>query len=264
MWPEIATAAVALVVLVSVVGLRSLSAGRIEVRLPDAIIATIAAALMLLMTGRINKLIVGTEGITVETAREAILSASKQSVTPQVSPLPVAQVEQALKGGIAEIPDLVRRQVQALEFVFGAGSYNAAAMQQYLETLSKYSFFRFVVFFNSDMTLFGMMDARKLLATLENPGTGQNFASLAALVNSGTADDKAQLAKLPGFVPASAAVKPDTNKRDVLQQMETKNVDWLPVLKPNNQLQGIVDRSRLVASLILDVTTQLAATAPDR
>ena len=204
------------------------------------------------MTGRINKLIVGTEGITVETARDAILSASKQSVTPQVSPLPVAQVEQALKGGIAEIPDLVRRQVQALEFVSGANSYDAAAMQQYLETLSKYSFFRFVVFLNHDLTLFGMMDARKLLALLETPATGQTFGTLVTLINRGAPDDIAQLAKLPGFVPASAAVKPDTNKRDVLQQMETKNVDWLPVLKANNQLQGIVDRNDRVA--VFDVT----------
>jgi hypothetical protein len=39
--------------------------------------------------------------------------------------------------------------------------------------------------------------------------------------------------------------------------METSNRDWLPVVGANGQLAGIVERSRLVASLILDVTNQL-------
>jgi hypothetical protein len=44
---------------------------------------------MLLVTGRINKLIVDSEGTTVETARKAILSALRQSVTPQVAQIPI-------------------------------------------------------------------------------------------------------------------------------------------------------------------------------
>ncbi|MBV9560417.1 MAG: hypothetical protein JOY90_08155 [Bradyrhizobium sp.] len=258
-WKETATAIVAVAVLVGAVALRSLSAEKVQVTLPDALIAVIAAGLTLFLVGGIDKLIVGNGGITVE---KAIVSAAKQPVNPQVTPLPVAPLEEALKGGTSEIPDFVRRQVQALEFVLGAGSYDPNAIQQYLQTLSKYPFLRFVVFLNTDRKFFGMMEAKKLLALLESPGGGQTFASLTALVNRGSPDDQQQLAKLAGFVPASGAVKSDANKREVLEQMETKNTDWLPVIKPNGQFQGVVDRSRLIASLILDVTDRVEAATP--
>jgi len=152
----------------------------------------------------------------------------------------------------------VRRQVQALEFLLGTSGYNPGAIQQYLDTLSKYPFFRFVVFLNADRTFFGIVDAKKLLALLESPGNGLTFASLTTLISRG---DREQLAKLPGFVAASDAVKSDDNKREVLEKMEAKNFDWLPVREPNGHFQGIVDRSRLIASLILEVTNQVAAAA---
>jgi hypothetical protein len=68
------------------------------------------------------------------------------------------RVQEAEKGSPDQIPDLVRRQVQALEFLLGSNIYFGEAIQQYLETLSKYPFFRFVVFLNSDRTFFGMVD----------------------------------------------------------------------------------------------------------
>jgi hypothetical protein len=55
----------------------------------------------------------------------------------------------------------------------------------------------------------------------------------------------------------------DSGKGDVLDRMEKKGWDWLPVVNKQGQLDGIVDRSRLIASMILDVTNQLqCATAP--
>jgi hypothetical protein len=56
------------------------------------------------------------------------------------------------------------------------------------------------------------------------------------------------------------AVKPDEDKKRVLGQMEQLALEWLPVVRQENgimQFQGIVERSRLTASLILDVANQL-------
>jgi hypothetical protein len=103
---EMMTAFVTVLVLAAVVTIRSLSAGRIEIKLNDAIIAAIAATLTLLVSGRISKVVFGTEGLTVETAKQAILTASAQSISQQVATLPVAPVEVAMKGGASQIPNL--------------------------------------------------------------------------------------------------------------------------------------------------------------
>jgi hypothetical protein len=135
-------------------------------------------------------------------------------------------VNEALKGSVGELPELVRRQVQqALAFLLGSGGYDVGAMQQYLHTLSRHPFFLLVVFLNPDKTLFGIIEAKRLLTLLESQGGGQTFANLASLVNRGTPDEKVQLGKLPGFVPPRAAVKSDTNERDALQQMEARIAD---------------------------------------
>jgi hypothetical protein len=41
--------------------------------------------------------------------------------------------------------------------------------------------------------------------------------------------------------------------------MEQLGTDWLPVLDQGGRLVGVIDRSRLTASLILDVANQLQA-----
>ena len=76
MWGEIAIGVFTLAILVGVVAVRSFSAGRIEVTLNDAIITTIAAGLMLFVTGRVGKVSIGSGGVSLETASQAILSAS--------------------------------------------------------------------------------------------------------------------------------------------------------------------------------------------
>jgi CBS-domain-containing membrane protein len=57
-----------------------------------------------------------------------------------------------------------------------------------------------------------------------------------------------------GFVPARDSVKTDVRKRDALEKMEERQTSWLPVVDERRRFVGIVDRSRLVASLVLEVT----------
>ncbi len=250
------TAAVAILVLAFVVGVRAVSRGNVEIRLNDAVIAVLAAFLVLFMSGRIDKFVVSSQGVTVESAKRAILAASAQPIRQQVSPLPVAPIEESLKGGADMIPSVVARGVGSLDFLLGANAYVPQVVQKYLETLSAYPFFRFVTLLTPDGRVAGFIDARRLLAALQARAQGQSFESFAAAVNRG---DTAQLAKLPGFLPAAAAVTPQSDKREVLARMEKLGTDWLPVLGPDGKLAGVVDRSRLTASLILDVANQLQA-----
>ena len=269
MGTEIAIAIVTALVLIAVVGVRTYTDGKIEVKLTDAAIAIIAAGLMLFMTGRISKLGISSSGVTVETTREIILAASAQPIANQVSKvsstaLPVVNVDVALKGGVGDIPALVRREVPALEFVLGNNGYVGLAIQQYLETLVKYPFFRFVVILKNDKSLFGMIDGRKMLGILQDPNSELRFDTFARALNQGGAAEQAMLTKLQGFLPVSAAVTRSSDKTDALEKMEKVGSDWLPVVGENNKFDGLVERSRVTASLILDVTNQLRKTSPDK
>jgi hypothetical protein len=135
---ELMTAIITITVLAGVVALRSATAGKVEITLNDAIIAAIAAALALLVSGKLSKVVVGSEGVTIETAREAILSSAAKPIAQQVNALPVAPLEQALKGGVGEIPNVVRRRVQGLDFMLGFGGYDQTVLKAYLETLTRY------------------------------------------------------------------------------------------------------------------------------
>ncbi len=256
---QILTAIVAVAVVVAAVGIRTFSRGRTEIKLTDAVISVIAAALVLMVAGRINLDLTPEGGLKVEATKQAILSAAEKPVGQQVSALPVGPIDVALKGGVSEIPSLLRKQVQGLEFVLGSDEYDPEAVRQFLGSLTQHSFFRYVIILEPNRNLFGMFDARGLLAYLLSSDAG--FQNFTMLLNRGTASERAQLKQIPGFVPASAAVTRQTDKRDVLAKMESLGTEWLPVTT-GGTLDGIVDRSRVTASLILDIANQLKASAP--
>jgi CBS domain len=256
---ELVTAAIAVGVLVAVVALRSATSRRWEITLNDALIAAIAVALVLLVSGNISKFNLTTSGVTFEMAKTAILASADRPIEQQVAPLPVLPLEEASKGGVTEIPEMVRRKVQGLDFVLGFGGYDANAMKTYLETLTRYDFFRLVVIQSRDRKLVGVLDARSLLAFLQDPSSGETFQDFAALLNHASDADRNKLEKFPGFVPAKDAVTANTDKRDVLDRMEKSGRSWLPVVDPEGRLAGIVEQSRLTASMIIDVTDRLRA-----
>jgi len=251
------TAFVAGLVFLLAVALRALSNGRIEIKLNDALVALAAAFLVLFLAGRIDKFAVTQQGITIETAKQAILTASAAPIRNQVAALPLAPIEEAMKGGADIIPSLVARQIGSLDFQLGAGAYVPEVIEQYLRALTSQSFFRFVTLLGPDRRPFGFIDGRLLLPTLASNAKGFSFRQFADAVNHGTDADRTRLSQLPGFLPASAAVAPDSDKRDVLSKMESLKVDWLPVVDKDGHVVGVVDQARLTASLILDVSNLL-------
>src|SRR5689334_12962157 len=98
------TAAVAALALLVAVALRAVTSGRVEIKLNDILVALAAAFLVLFLAGRIDKFAVTRDGITIEPAKQAILSAAAAPISQQVLPLPIVPFEEALKGG----PDLIQ------------------------------------------------------------------------------------------------------------------------------------------------------------
>ena len=252
---ELITAATAVAALAGAITLRSVTAGRIQITLNDAIIAAIAAMLVLVVSGNIDKMGIGKEGFTFEFKKAAEQQIKAQ--VKEITPLPVSPLPQASKAGVSEIPQLINRRVQALDFVLGASGYVPLAVEQYLDELTSLDFFRFVVILTPDRKLFGIFDARVLYNALKRPQSGQTLSAFTQWLNEGAEVDRTSIAALPGFVSAGDAVKADATRIDVLAKMAKEHRTWLPVVAADNALKGIVEESQLSASILVDVTNQL-------
>jgi CBS domain-containing protein len=261
-WPEIVAALVGLIILGMAVAGRTVGNGKVQLQLSDITIAAIGVILVLLLTGRVSKFGISDKGLNIEVA-DAIRSAANKKVDRHVSPLPtpipLETVSPEAKGAVDRIPSLIQQQASAISFNLSRGSYAGSAIDEYLTKLTPHSFFKFVVIFTQDNHLFGIIDARKLLRTLQDPNSGWRSDEFAARINSGSPADQTRLATFPGIVPADKSIRPDTDKFDALEKMDALHTDWLPVAV-DGMLQGVVERSALTASMLLDVARQVRAT----
>jgi len=215
------------------------------------VLALIPIVLWLLVTGRIPKLKLGEFEI-----QTAFVEASKAAVAKQITPvkLPVESIIMEPKAGIEEIPRLIKNKTEALFFRLGHGGYYGPAIQEYLKGLSEYPFFKYVIIVDSGGKFFGMADARELNSIFLAPEADFRSDDFAQWLNRA---DIAFLSRLPRFVSANDAIREDTGKQTALERMEALNVETLPVTDEKGKFAGVVDRSRLTASLIIDVSSKL-------
>ncbi|WP_456403406.1 hypothetical protein, partial [Hydrogenimonas sp.] len=61
----------------------------------------------------------------------------------------------------------------------------------------------------------------------------------------------------PGFIALENAITEKTDKRSALQLMDRLDRDFLPVVDETKRFVGVVKRSRLTASLIVDVANRI-------
>lgn len=227
---------------------------RFEVKPADIVVAVVPVIVFLLVTGKLQKFEIGEGGVKIETA---FVKASTSAIASQITPLtglPAEPIEINEKRGVGEIPRLIQHKTEGLLFRLGHGGYYGQAIQAYLVQLTKEPFLNYLIFENPDRTFFGIANARELTALFETrrpPFTATDFAEW---LNS---ENREALARLPGFIGLQHTLNKQTDKRQALQQMEALNMDTLPVVQENERFAGIVDRSRLTASLLIDVANNL-------
>ena len=268
-------AVIFIALLAAVVFVRHKLGSGVEIKATDAAIAAIP--LVLLMAGAgIFKNVELPGGFKFQTA-EAIVSAAKQPIDAQVSSLPVSRVSLDAKGALGEIPRLIDKGVEALSFTVGHGGYYGPVIWQYMNALARNPAFRHVIILGSDGTLFGVVGARKLVAALnpaDNPTLQQRYplehgglpneddvkkwSQFTDALDRGDARELKRLRGYPGFIGVEHAVTPTANKQDALSRMDELPAEWLPVVDaPAGNFIGVVDRSRLTASLMLDISRKL-------
>jgi CBS domain-containing protein len=248
----VATSIAAFAVVLALLVVLRARASKFEVKPTDIVVAILPVVIFLLVTGKIQKFQVGE--LNIETA---FVKASTSEIKPQVTSLtglPSVPIRTNPKLGLAEIPRLLESRTEGLTFRLGNSGYDGSAIQAYLDALVKQPFLRYVIIQNPDTTFFAMADARALadlFASSNQPFTAEDFARWLG------SSDTTALKRLPGFVSSASAVTETTDKSQALQRMESLGVDTLPVVDRDKRFVGIVNRSRLTASLILDVANEL-------
>ena len=249
---------VTLALLIGLVVLRGKSGGKYEVHPTDAVIAVLFAVLWLLVSGQISTLDIGSEGVKVETVKQAILKASAKDISDEVFPFPLSPVGTVGMDADATIDHIVATRTPGLQFILGLNSYHAVAIKKELTVLTQFVFFQYVILTHADGSLFGMLNAHKLVRILSRQPGPYTFEDFARMVNSSSEIDQQKLKGIPSFIDGEYAVDLSANKRDVLERMDETHLDWLPVLTTNGRFFGVIRRSQLTTSLLLDVTQQLS------
>ena len=260
--------------LIGLVVLRIKVGNRFEIKNTDVVLALVPVALWLFLTGKVQEFGFGEVKIVA-----AIKVASKAPIDKQVSKLlPVDAVPLSEKGGVEEIRRAVQNKAQALSFHIGRVHYSGSAIRAYLDELTQYPYLRYLVLNNQDDTLFGVVDARQLAEILRSerlqppsstpgpalPGEQAQFGirpeprltsdNLAKWINAGNLEE---LKMLPGFIAASDALDSNANRQKALERLDTLNVQTIPVVNENKKFIGVVDRSKLTASILTEIAAQV-------
>jgi len=238
--------------LVLLVFLRIKTGNQFEIKNSDVVLALIPVAFWLFLTGKIQEFTFGDFRIVA-----AIKGATESPVAAQVTELPVESVRVDVKGGVGEIPDLIRKKSQALSFRMGHGGYWGPAIDEHLRVLTQNPFLRYIVINNADGSFFGMTDARQFAAMVQANTPSFSAQAFADWLND---SNKAQIGALPGFISAQHALRKVADKRQALQLMESLDVQTLPVVDDEGRFVGIVDRSKLTASMLIDIADRIKKT----
>jgi|GEM_PF-580652 len=248
---------VGLILLVVSLIVRAKTGGKYEIRPVDLVLVLIPVVLWLFGTGKITKFNVA--GVEIELA-EAIKKAASSPISYQVLQKPEAlvneimqNIEMARKMGVEQIPEMIKKKTEALEFMLGYGGYWGPAIEKYFETLGKKGFLKYVLIYDRDRTLFGIYDFLPFQAYLQDQGE-KGYEQFSDYLNSGNTAAKSALEKLPGWISAKNAVKPGTDQLICLETMERLNSDFLPVVDEKGKYVGLVERNKITTSLIIDVT----------
>lgn len=264
-----------IVTLAIIIWIKSKLGNNVEIKPVDVGIALIPFVLWMATAGILKK--VEVPGIVSFETADVIVNAAAEPINLQVSTMPVTELKADAKRGVEEIPHMIESGTQVLSFKLGYSGYYGPAIWMYFNHLIKSPAFKYGVIIDHSGSLFGLFEARELTAILNPENNVALMKEFLLTPFRGLPDQSAvgkwsqfaerikrndtkELSKMLGFVSLSKAVKPTEDKKRVLERMEQQGLDWLPVVKLDggaHRFQGIVERSRLTASLILDVTRQL-------
>jgi CBS domain-containing protein len=220
----------------------------------DIVLALIPIVFLLLMTGKLQKFSFGGmsfETVFAEAAQSGIEDQIKSLGTIESSIITTSARE---RRSIDLIPELIENKTEGLVFKMGKGSYEGVTIKSYFKRLLAYPHLKYVLVEDHDGRFLGMFDAREIGSDMLGRSPRLEAGQFAEMVNGDSLD---VVRELPGFQAADKALTSDADKLTVLEILDERNVNELPVVDDNGHFIGMIDRSRLTASLMINMARQI-------
>ena len=236
--------------LIVIVYIRYKLGERFEVKNPDIVLALLPIIIWLLLSGKITSLQLG--DLKIETAFK---NAKNESITKQVSQMPITTIQGEDKSGLSRIDEIIRAKPQALKFVLGNEPYVPEIMMEYLRRLAA-STVKYIVFENKNRQFIGLITLSELNSQIFN-NEGAGHLTSVDLVTWLVSEDINRIKAIKGLLSVSIAITESTTREKTLALMETLNSEILPVVDGSGKLHGVVERSRVATSLLIDISKSL-------
>lgn len=165
------------------------------------------------------------------TATPVSLQVDGEAINPE-------KISREEKGSIRKIETFKRNRVSAVTLELGrTGYYANSAIRKYLEELTPFTFFKYVLFVDNTGEFKGIIPGIKLLEELRNGGL-----DLVLLIESG------DISSIDGI--STISVPSGSSKQTSLQLMDKHSLSELPVVNEFNSFVGIVERNKITSSIV--------------
>jgi hypothetical protein len=211
----------------------------------DAVFVSILllpALLFLILSGRIT-------GFKAPGGLEANFAAvAEATVKPAAETVSVQDMEIVAKAPVSTLKEKWQNLNEAFPIVMTMSLgksqyYTVPATFTYLEDLSRYRNFKFVVFLDSESKFVAYMPAWSLKGLLSKPELGQEF------INDINEDKKRDLFTYPGVIKETISVQ--STNTEALQEMTKQNLEALVVIDNDRKLKGVVEREQILSKMML-------------
>jgi len=212
----------------------------------DAIIIFLAILpfiIYLVVSGKISEIRGGEFGVKFNNASNTEVSFESEEVGPFKREEVVFTEEVVAKGGVemlrSEImPKIAEKNISILSLVPGKRWYSYSAVKQYLEELTKFDFFKYVLFVDENNVFKGYIHARNLLAHL----LGSQREEIIEMINSG------DIKSIPGF--RKEYIRDCITNREALRVMEKERITDIAVVDKDMKFKGFTDPDMITTRFI--------------
>ena len=197
----------------------------------------------LIFSGRLSQLKAG----GLEAKFLDITDQSMEIASETITPLR-EDIEIVGKEGVKElqnrVPHLDESKPIILTLNLGTGGYYVAdKLLLYIEVLSQYPTFKFVVFMDKDNRFVAYIPSWAMLQILKIKHLGIDFVRR---LNDG---DFRELRRYPGIVTKTISTK--STNMDALREMTAQNLDALIVMDEERKIKGVVEKDQLLSKILL-------------
>ncbi|MCL1068684.1 hypothetical protein L2735_18090 [Shewanella olleyana] len=213
----------------------------------DLVLALIPVLIYLFLSGQVKSITVGDFSL-----ESAFKRASLMKVEKSVTSLPVDMIPVGDKSTYDKIPELIKSQVVGLKFKMGYQNYDAAQVKFYIESLGKYTFFKYLIIENQSGHFVAISNIEEFYKPYDIVETESNIQDLLSAIRSNSTQG---LLNVSNFVKDS--INLNTEKRDALKKMQINHTKSLPVVGSNMKLIGVVTQENLAASLVVEIADQV-------